>query len=120
MRRGFIVATVAVALITATLPAQQSDTTGSLKFTGTIGLVNAAGNSDVTTLNVGDRVDYKMREWGLTQLFNVVYGRNEGVTNTSIWNASLRGDRNVSERLAVYALAGWERNTFSGIDRRWE
>ena len=120
LRHAYVVATLAAALLAAALPAQQADSTGPIKFTGTVGLVNAAGNSDVTTINVGDRIDYKMRGWGLTQLFNVVYGRNEGETNTSIWNASLRGDRNVNQRLAVYLLAGWERNTFAGIDRRWE
>lgn len=108
------------ALLAMPLSAQQADTTGPLKFTGTVGLVNTAGNSNVTTVNVGDRIDYKAGAWGLTQLFNVVYGRNEGVTNTSIWAASLRGDRKVGSRLAVYALAGWDRNTFSGIERRWE
>jgi putative salt-induced outer membrane protein YdiY len=107
-------------LMAAPASAQQADTTGPLKFTGTVGLVNTAGNSNVTTVNVGDRIDYKAGGWGLTQLFNVVYGRNEGVTNTSIWAASLRGDRKVGGRLAIYVLAGWDRNTFAGIDRRWE
>lgn len=118
--RRSMVAAAALILLGGTLEAQQADTTGPVKFTGTVGLVNTAGNSNVTTVNVGDRIDYKASNWGLTQLFNVVYGRNEGVTNTSIWSASLRGDRNISARLAIYALAGWDRNTFAGIDRRWE
>jgi putative salt-induced outer membrane protein YdiY len=118
-RRLAIVA-LASALVAASSPAQQADTTGPVKFTGTVGLVNTAGNSNVTTVNVGDRIDYKAGAWGLTQLFSVVYGRNEGVTNTSIWAASLRGDRKIGARLAIYALAGWDRNTFAGIDRRWE
>lgn len=118
-RRLAIVA-LASALVAASSSAQQADTTGPIKFTGTVGLVNTAGNSNVTTVNVGDRIDYKAGAWGLTQLFSVVYGRNEGVTNTSIWAASLRGDRKVGARLAIYALAGWDRNTFAGIDRRWE
>jgi putative salt-induced outer membrane protein YdiY len=118
-RRLAIVA-LASALVAASSPAQQADTTGPVKFTGTVGLVNTAGNSNVTPVNVGDRIDYKAGAWGLTQLFSVVYGRNEGVTNTSIWAASLRGDRKIGARLAIYALAGWDRNTFAGIDRRWE
>jgi hypothetical protein len=101
MHHGVIAAWLAITLSSAALSAQQADSTGPLKFTGTIGLVNTAGNSDVTTLNVGDRADYRAGEWGLAQLFNVVYGRNQGVTNTSIWNASLRGDRNLDRRLAV-------------------
>jgi putative salt-induced outer membrane protein YdiY len=120
MSRLSTVAAAALMLVVGTLQAQQADTTGPVKFTGTVGLVNTAGNSNVTTVNVGDRVDYKAEKWGLSQLFNVVYGRNEGVTNTSIWSASLRGDRNVGARLAIYAIAGWDRNTFAGIDRRWE
>jgi putative salt-induced outer membrane protein YdiY len=114
------VAIAAAAIFVAPLGAQQADTTGPIKFTGTVGLVNTAGNSNVTTVNVGDRIDYKAGGWGLTQLFSVVYGRNEGVTNTSIWGASLRGDRKVGEKLAVYLLTGWDRNTFAGVDRRWE
>jgi len=117
-RFAFLIATAVV--FAAPLGAQQADTTGPIKFTGTVGLVNTAGNSNVTTVNVGDRIDYKAGAWGLTQLFNVVYGRNEGVTNTSIWGASLRGDRKVGPKLAIYALAGWDRNTFAGVDRRWE
>ncbi|HET7553102.1 MAG TPA: DUF481 domain-containing protein [Gemmatimonadaceae bacterium] len=120
MSRRSAVAAAALLLTVGTLRAQQPDTTGPVKFTGTVGLVNTAGNSNVTTVNVGDRIDYKAGEWGLTQLFNVVYGRNEGVTNTSIWSASLRGDRKIGARLAIYALAGWDRNAFAGIDRRWE
>ncbi len=116
----YAIAIAAAAVFAAPLGAQQADTTGPIKFTGTVGLVNTAGNSNVTTVNVGDRIDYKAGAWGLTQLFSVVYGRNEGVTNTSIWSASLRGDRKVGSRLAIYALAGWDRNTFAGIDRRWE
>lgn len=119
-RSSFAFLAIASAMLVAPLSAQQADTTGPLKFTGTVGLVNTAGNSNVTTVNVGDRIDYKAGTWGLTQLFSVVYGRNEGVTNTSIWAASLRGDRKVGARLAVYALAGWDRNTFAGVDRRWE
>lgn len=120
MSRRSAVMAAALTLAAATLQAQQPDTTGPVKFTGTVGLVNTAGNSNVTTVNVGDRIDYKADRWGLTQLFNVVYGRNEGVTNTSIWSASLRGDRDIGARLAIYALTGWDRNTFAGIDRRWE
>lgn len=121
LRRKITIASSAALLLTAVaLPAQQADTTGPVKFTGTIGLVNATGNSDVTTLNVGDRIDYAHGDWGLTQLFSVVYGRNEGVTNTSTWNTSLRGNRTIGPRLAVYALVGWDRNTFAGVDRRWE
>jgi putative salt-induced outer membrane protein YdiY len=118
--RRLAVVALASALVAASSSAQQADTTGPIKFTGTVGLVNTAGNSNVTTVNVGDRIDYKAGAWGLTQLFSVVYGRNEGVTNTSIWAASLRGDRKIGARLAIYALAGWDRNTFAGIDRRWE
>jgi hypothetical protein len=62
LRHGYVVATLAAALVSAALPAQQADSIGPIKFTSTIGLVNAAGNSDVTTINVGDRIDYKMRE----------------------------------------------------------
>lgn len=102
--------------------AQAPDTTkkSPVKFSGDVGLVNAAGNSDVTTLNVGDEMDYASGPWKAAQTFSVVYGRNEGVVNTSLWRATLRGDRAVSDRWSVYALTAFDRNTFAGFDRRFE
>ena len=112
-----------ISVASASVMAQAPDTTkkSPVKFTGDVGLVNAAGNSDVTTLNVGDEMDYASGPWKAAQTFSVVYGRNEGVVNTSLWRATLRGDRLLSDRWSVYALTAFDRNTLSSpsSSRRW-
>jgi putative salt-induced outer membrane protein YdiY len=49
-----------------------------------------------------------------------VYGRSEGETNASSWRASVRGDYRFSPALAAFARAGFDRDRFAGISRRFE
>lgn len=106
---------------TAAAAAQQADTTKkTVKFTGDVGLVNASGNSTVTTVNGDERVDWTAGAWGITEAFSVVYGRNDSATNASTWHGLLRGDRNLGARLSAYGLVNYDRNTFAGFDRRFE
>ncbi len=108
-------------LATAAVGAQQADTAKkTVKFTGDVGLVNASGNSSVTTVNADERVDWAAGAWGLTEGFSVVYGRNDTATNASTWHGLLRGDRSLGSRLSLYALVNYDRNTFAGFDRRFE
>lgn len=111
----------ALSLFAAPLVAQQADSAKqTVKFTGNVGLVNASGNSDVTTFNAAERVDWAAGAWGITHSFSVVYGKNDGVTNASLWQGLLRGDRALGARYSLYALVAFDRNTFAGFDRRFE
>lgn len=120
--RAAFLGVLTIGFTAVSVMAQTADTTkkSPIKFTGDVGLVNAAGNSDVTTLNVGDEVDYASGPWKAAQTFSVVYGKNEGVVNASLWRATLRGDRALSDRWSIYALTAFDRNTFAGFDRRFE
>jgi putative salt-induced outer membrane protein YdiY len=89
-----------------------------LRFSGDIGFVNTSGNSEVTTLNVGERIDYTAGRLGLAQTLGTVYGRTAGVTNTSLWRSSVRADYAATKRLGGYGRVGFERNRFAGIARR--
>jgi len=121
LRQVFGASTALCICATAALAAQQADTTKhSFKFTGDVGLVNASGNSNVTTFNTDERVDWLIDGWGVTQSFSVVYGKNDSATTASLWHGLVRGDRSVGSRLAVYALVNYDRNTFAGFDRRFE
>ena len=115
-------ATVALCiLVTAAVAAQQTDTAKkTIKFTGNVGLVNAAGNSSVTTLNTDERIDWAAGLWGVTESFSVIYGKNDSATTASTWHGSLRGDRSIGSRLSLYVLGNYDRNTFAGFDRRFE
>ncbi len=98
----------------------QDEQPKAVQFTGDLGFVNTAGNSEVTTLNLGERLVYTADAWVLGEFFNVVYGETDGVESTSLWRAGARVDRAVNPRLSVFALLGWERNKFAGISRRFE
>jgi putative salt-induced outer membrane protein YdiY len=109
-------------LITASARAQSaSDSVHKLTGSGVIGLVNAAGNTDVTTLNAGEELSYiPALHYHLAQTLSIVYGRTDGVTTASLWQANLRGDRDFGPRWGAYALLEFDRNTFASIDRRFQ
>jgi len=101
------------------LPAAAQDAP-RLQATTDLGFVNAAGNTDVTTFNLGEELLLSSGPWGIKQTFGVVYGRSDGTVSTSLWRAGIRGDRSVGGRLGIYLLGAFDRNTFAGITRRFE
>jgi putative salt-induced outer membrane protein len=95
--------------------AQASD---SLSLTGDVGLVNTAGNTDLTTVNVGERVRWRRDRLTLVQTFRVVYGRSDGETTSSLWRGEVRGDVALSAAVLAYAAGAYDRDRFAGIARR--
>ena len=92
----------------------------TLRFGGTIGFVQTAGNTEVVTLNVGEELTYRAERVVLRQSFSTVYGRSEGETNASSWRAGARADYRFSPRVAAFARLGFDRDRFAGISRRLE
>ncbi len=90
----------------------------AVQFTGDIGLVNAAGNSRVTTLSIGDRLLVRAGKVLLTQTFALVYGRNDGELNANNQQARIRAEYPAGGRILGYGFVGYERNRFAGIARR--
>ncbi len=95
-----------------------ADTGAIVTFTGDAGFVNTSGNTDVTTLNLGNKLSVSSDGWAVAQTFSVIYGRLDGETNTSLWRAGVRGDRQVGEGLGVFVRTEFDRNTFAGIRSR--
>jgi putative salt-induced outer membrane protein YdiY len=108
------------ALAPAALGAQ--DDVKRLHFTGNLGFVNTAGNSELTTLGGDETLRYVTRDslWKFQQTAAVVYGRSRDSTTASSYSAGGRLDRMLSARLAAFAGATWQRNRFAGINRRFE
>lgn len=96
-----------------------ADTGKTIKFTGDAGFVNTTGNTEISTINVGDKLEFSAGGWGVVQTFAVIYGRSEGETTTSLWRGALRGDRAISARVGAYVLGEFDRNTFAGIRGRY-
>ena len=111
---------VLVAAVPRSVAWAQEDAPPPVAFTGDLGFVNTAGNSEVTTLNLGERLTYRTAGWVLGEFFNVIYGETDGKESTSLWKAGVRVDREITLRLAAFGLGGWERNKFAGISRRFE
>ena len=98
-------------------PAAAQDT---LKVTLDLGFVSTAGNTEVTTLNFGERLSYVTGPWLFAHVTAVVYGQSGGVETADQWKTGLRADRRLVSRLSAYGLVNYERNRFAGIGRRFE
>ena len=104
-------------LLTATLLV--STAAAAQQLTLDLGLVNSSGNSNVTSLNVGDKLSWAAGRVILTQNAKVLYGRTEGVTTSESYDAGARAQYPLSKRIGVYALVAFQRDPFAGVASRW-
>lgn len=93
-----------------------------LVVTANVAFVDAAGNTDVTTLSGDQRLEYGPPEsgWLFTEFAAMVYGRTEGETSANALKLGVRADRSLTPRLGAFGGASYERNRFAGIARRFE
>jgi putative salt-induced outer membrane protein YdiY len=102
-------------LIPALLTAQ--DSTKKLVFHGDLGYVATSGNTQVSTFNVADELDWLTSPVNkVVQTFSLVYGQNQNVVQTNIWNVGARDDYSFTKQIALYGLGGFSRNTFAGVN----
>lgn len=103
-------------LLLASLALAPVDT---VTFTGDAGFVSTSGNTELTTVNLGSKLGLTSGGWGIEQKTGLIYGTTAGETTTSLFQASLRGDRAVSSSISLYLLSHFDRNTFAGIRSRF-
>jgi putative salt-induced outer membrane protein len=86
------------------------------------GFVNAAGNTSLTTLNLGEKfvANTPHQQVIFTELLGIVYGSTDGTKSAENYRAQLRLDYKLVDRVFLFGLTGWDRNTFGGVDRRFE
>ncbi|MEO8090874.1 MAG: DUF481 domain-containing protein [Gemmatimonadales bacterium] len=106
-------------LLLAAAPAA-AQTTDSLRLTGDLGIVSTSGNTELTTVNVGEEVRWWRGRLTLGQTFALVYGRSGGATTSALWRGGVRGDYALVEAISAYALVAYDRDRFTGIARRFE
>ncbi len=116
--RGILTGLVAVFAATPGATAQDAPT--PVAVTVDLGFMNTAGNTEVTTVNAGDKLVYTAAPFVLTQTFGIVYGRTGDSTTTNQWKAGVRFDYQLVPRVSVFGQGRFERNTFAGINRRFE
>ncbi len=90
------------------------------KATADFGFVQTSGNTQVTTLNFGEKITQKRGRLTLLQGFSIVYGKQRDSVVTNFVGANLRGEFEIDKVLSAFAGFGYERNVFAGIERRLE
>lgn len=89
-------------------------------FKADLGYVLVGGNTDLQTLNFGDKVTFAPAgAWRFAQTANWVYSESEDQSTANLIAGELRGDYDLTPRLAAYGTGGYYRNTFAGISRRF-
>jgi len=108
---------LAVALCAAApLAAQDSSKT---TLTLDVGLVNASGNSEFTSMNFGEKATWAKGRWGLSQAGKVLFGETDNVQTTESYDFTVRGDRGLSARVAAFVFVAYYRDPFAGLASRW-
>lgn len=115
----FVMMALGFALSVPALHAQE-EAPDPLKLTADIGFVNTAGNTEVTTLNGGEKIEWTLTRVTVKQSFAIVYGETDGQTTTSSLRGELRSDYSLSDAMAVFGAFAFDRNRFAGIARRFE
>jgi len=85
-----------------------------------LSFANTTGNTKTTSLAGKNQLTYKFTpkavgSWKLGGL----YSKDEGQTTAENYATELRFDDLYTERIYSYALAGWNKDRFAGIDQRY-
>jgi putative salt-induced outer membrane protein len=87
-----------------------------------LGLVNAAGNTRVTTLNGAEHITFKPAgtHWQFEEQVNAVYGRNQDSVTAEQVKVMGRADYTILAIVHLFVGGTYERNRFAGVGRRFE
>lgn len=85
---------------------------GSAEFS----FLSTSGNTDTTAIGGALEVDYKPLPWSIVLKAGYLSSSTDGITTSQATTASLKGTRDLTDRVDVYASAGYLRNTFAGIE----
>ena len=103
-----------------TVRAQSATPAVVTKATADLGFVQTSGNTEVTTLNLGEKLTQQRGRLTVQQGFVIVYGKQRDSVITSYLGANVRADYKIDKVLAAFAGVGFDRNRFAGIERRLE
>lgn len=137
MSRRLSLALSAAALLVATVGRAQDATPPALPATAHVapvptkpvprwhreldlGYVNAAGNSNVRTLNVAEQVAFAPGLWRFSQTFSIVNSYSQGTQTANALKVGLRADYAVGTRFRLFVLGNYSRDRFAGIASRFE
>jgi putative salt-induced outer membrane protein len=111
-----IVLPILVAGLSASVTAQA--TPAKTTFTGDFGFVSATGNTQLSTLSIGDKVVRTDGRLVLSQLAAYVHGETKGVESANQLRIAGRSDFALHPRVSMFAGVNFDRNPFAGFKRR--
>jgi putative salt-induced outer membrane protein len=79
----------------------------------------SSGNTDTKGVAIGVTVAKETRQWKHTLRGFVDYQRQDGATTRERYFAGYEGNYNITPNLYALATLSWERDPFSGFDRRF-
>ncbi|MFI5310436.1 MAG: YdiY family protein [Gemmatimonadales bacterium] len=118
---GALTVLTAVAALASPLASSllaQDATKPKTTFTGDLGYVSASGNTNITTLSLGEKLIHSDSAWTFTQLAAYVYGKTDAKESANQLRFAGRVDYALGPRIGVFAGASWERNAFAGFNSR--
>jgi len=108
-----VVATVTVAALAAAQEAKPKT-----EFTGNLGFLSASGNTQITTLSVGEKVTHTSGRWVLSQFASYVHGETNGKESANQLRFGARADMDWTPRTGGFVGASFERDAFAGFTGR--
>ena len=85
-----------------------------------LGFVTTSGNSNITTLNIGEKLIVRRGRFEHRQQFGSVFAEESGKQTSNLLFANVRSDFALNKKLAVFGYVGFDRNQFAGVARRLE
>jgi putative salt-induced outer membrane protein YdiY len=121
MRTAYLALLSSAALAAPLAAPLAQDAPGPItKFTADFGYVQTSGNTDVTTMNAGERLSWASGRFTVSQGFALVYGQQRDSVTTNNLRASLRTDYKIDKVFAFFIGAAFDRDKFAGIEKRFE
>jgi putative salt-induced outer membrane protein len=108
-----------VSVIPVTLTAQDAPPK-TFEGAASLGFAQTNGNANATTINVSDKIKYRMKGWAVGQDLAFFYGEAEGKVNANFWNGGVRGERRLTPRLGMFVGTRFDRNVLQGVASRFE
>jgi putative salt-induced outer membrane protein len=102
----------------ASITANGQATAAKTSVTGDFGFVSATGNTQLSTLSLGDKIVRTDGRLVLSQLAAYVHGQTKGVESANQLRIAGRSDFALHQRVSTFAGATFDRNTFAGFKRR--
>jgi putative salt-induced outer membrane protein len=115
------IVSIVLTVLTASTVLAQDAPPKPVKATGDISFVKTGGNTDVLSLGVSDKVEWKASDrFTFKQNFGWDYGETDDETSANALLTGLRGEYSLTRRVLVFVGVNYDYNMFAGVKRRFE